>query len=236
MRRWRLARVIRALPRLQPAGLDVDAPDGATGALLIDFAGPLQSLISGRAAKVTSVPQWRPAMKGDLASAISGGQWTQTRRASVPRWKITDSRCQLCLAAPGTLEHRHECACTTPLEGWPPHPPKAGLALGRVGQVRANVLRTRGLLVMSLPPPQQPPDGWFKWLVAPSSDCDVQHTWYMNGSMLDGRWIEYRAVGFAIVVVAADHSLAAYGMGVPPSWCRTAASAETWALHIAFLV
>ena len=235
VRRWRLARVLRALPKLQPDGLDVEAANGATNAMLVDFAGPLQSLISGRAAKVTSVPQWRPSMKGDLASAISGEQWPQTRRAFVPRWNIADLRCQLCLEAPGTLEHRHECTSTIPPDGWPPHPPKADLALGRVGEVRMNMLRTRGLLVMRLPPPQHSPNGWFKWLAAPSPECDEQHTWYLDGSMLDGSWIEYRAVGFAVVVVAPDRSLAAYGMGAPPSWCKTAASAEAWALHIALL-
>jgi hypothetical protein len=139
----------------------------------VDFAGPLHSLLYGRTQKVKSIPQWRPCMKGTLASAISGGQWTQTRRASVPRWQIEDLRCQLCLAAPGTLEHRHECARTRPPEGWPPDPPKAELALRQIGQVRANTLRTRGLLVMRLPSPCHSADGWFKWLVAPRLDLRV---------------------------------------------------------------
>lgn len=199
----------------------------------MDFAGPLHSLLYGRTQKVKSIPQWRPCMKGTLASAISGGQWTQTRRASVPRWQIEDLRCQLCLAAPGTLEHRHECARTRPPEGWPPDPPKAELALRQIGQVRANTLRTRGLLVMRLPSPCHSADGWFKWLVAPGPESDELYTWYLDGSMHDGTYTEYRAVGFGIVVVAPDRSLAAYGYGVPPCWCKTAAAAEAWALHIA---
>ena len=120
-----------------------------------------------------------------------------------------------------------------PLEGWPPDPPKADLAMTRVGQMRADTLRTRGLLVMRLPSLQLPAEGWFKWLVAPGPECDDLCTWYLDGSMHDGTWTEYRAVGFGVVVVAPDRSLAAYGHGVPPSWCKTAAAAEAWALHIA---
>ena len=235
VRRWRLTRVLRALPGLQPAECDADASSKPETNLLVDFAGPLHGLLHGRTTKVPSVPQWQPNMRSDLASAISGGQWPQTRRASVPRWEISDLRCQLCLDAPGTLQHRHECTCTMPPGGWPPHPPKAALALGQIGQVRADLLRTRGLLVMRFPSPPRSVDGWFSWLVTPPADSNELYTWYLDGSMLDGNWTEFRAVGFGIVVVAPDRSLAAYGMGAPPEWCRTAASAEAWALHIALL-
>ena len=129
--------------------------------------------------------------------------------------------------------HPRAQACVVPLGGWSPDPPKSDLALSRIGQVRANMLLTRGLLVMRLPSPPPPTEGWIKWLVAPSSDCNVQHTWYLDGSLHDGCWTEYRAAGFGIVVVAPDASLVAYGLGVPPSWCNTAAAAETWALHTA---
>ena len=221
------------MPRLQPESCDLEASGEAQSSLLVDFAGPLQGLLHGRTQKVASVPQWRPSMKGDLASAISGGQWTQARRAAVPKWQISDVRCQLCHSAPGTLEHRHECPRTEPPEGWPPDPPKAGLALRTVGQVRADALRTRGLLIMQLPSPQYSAVGWFRWMVAPGPDSDERLTWYLDGSMHDGNYTEYRAVGFGIVVVAPDRSLSAYGHGVPPSWCKTAAAAEAWALHIA---
>jgi len=160
VRRWRLARVIKALPGLRPEGCDVGTSSATNGTMLIDFAGPLNGLLHGRTTRVASVPQWRPNLRGDLASAISGGQWCQTRRASVPRWQVTDLRCQLCLAAPGTLGHRHQCTRTLPAEGWPPDPPKADLAIKSVGQVRASVLRTRALLVMQLPVPQLSSEGW----------------------------------------------------------------------------
>ena len=235
VRRWRLARVVQALPSLQPESCDVGTDNVSESTILVDFAGPLQGLLHRRTVKVTSVPQWSPCMKADLASAVSGGQWPQARRASVKRWQNADNRCQLCLAEPGTLEHRLACTCTMPPEGWPRDPPKAELAIQRVGQIRAKTLRTRGLLVLRLPSPQPLREGWFKWLVAPGPESDELCTWYLDGSMHDGDWVDYRAAGFGIVVVAPDRSLLAYGLGVPPGWCKTAAAAEAWALHIALL-
>ena len=214
--------MVKALPGLQPEACDVeganvegtgvrgaDAHPGGASTMLVDFAGTLSGLLHRRTVKVASVPQWKPSMKGDLTSAISGGQWSQTRRASVPHWGVTDLRCQLCLAAPGTLEHRHECVCTVPTEGWPLSPPKTCLAIRRVGRERANLLHMRGLLVMRLPSPPPPTEGWFNWLVPPSPDSNEQHTWYLDGSLQDGHWVEYRAVGFGRVVVAPDGSLIA---------------------------
>ena len=74
--------------------------------------------------------------------------------------------------------------------------------MARVGQVRADALRTRGLLVMRLPSPTQSAEGWLKWLVSPGDDCNERYTWYFDGSMHDGHWAESRAIGFGIVVVA----------------------------------
>jgi hypothetical protein len=53
----------------------------------------------------------------------------------------------------------------------------------------------------------------------------------MDGSMFEGAWEDFRAIGFALVLVTGCGDLAAYGFGVPPSWCRTAAAAEAWALY-----
>jgi hypothetical protein len=51
--------------------------------------------------------------------------------------------------------------------------------------------------------------------------------------MLDGEWNDFRAVGFAIVVVSDSQELLGYGHGCPPRWCNTAAAAEAWALSMA---
>ena len=127
--------------------------------MLVDFAGALQGLLHSRTTRVASIPQWGVNLKGDLASAISGGQWPQTCRAAGSSWQVTDLRCQLCPSAHGTLEHWHVCERTMPPGGWPPDPPKAELAMRRVGHLRATVLRTRDLLVMRLPSPQHAAEG-----------------------------------------------------------------------------
>ena len=107
----------------------------------------------GKGAGAKSCSEWSPTWRGDLASTISGGQWTQARKARVSDWGITDSRCQLCMQAVGTLEHRFSCASATPSEGWP-GPPKAAIhLLGRLSARRKNLLSTRGLLVLRLPAP-----------------------------------------------------------------------------------
>jgi hypothetical protein len=232
VRRWRLRRVLQTLPSLRPPASDIPCETGQ-GTILVDFAGSLSSMLHCKAHKSKEVPLWSPTMKGDLASAVSGGQWTQTRRASVPKWGIKETRCQLCMAQPGTLPHRFDCDATRPHGGWPRPPPKAQLALNAIGPQRQATLQTRGLLVMEVPAPKPPTEGWFEWLRHPSPDVDDTFTWYLDGSMLDGKLIDFRAVGYAIVVVGPDGSLAGFGFGVPPTWVATAAAAEAWALHIA---
>ena len=85
---------------------------------------------------------------------------------------------------------------------------------------------------MRLPCPAQEQQEWFQWLREPLENVD-ESIWYLDGSLLDGQWADYVAVGFAIVVVSRTRDLLAYGYGCPPQWCRTAAAAEAWALYTA---
>ena len=102
----------------------------------------------------------------------------------------------------------------------------------RIGPDRCRLLRTRGLLALRLPKPPAERAEWFTWQLDPPEDMGLC-TWYIDGSMLDGEWPDYRAVGFAVVVVSASRELLAYGHGCPPHWCGTAAAAEAWALYVA---
>ena len=61
------------------------------------------------------VPEWERKHAPMLLSAMAGGQWIQTRRAAVPKWELTDKRCQLCFDAPGTDAHRYAAANQRPL-------------------------------------------------------------------------------------------------------------------------
>ena len=142
--------------------------------------------------------------------------------------------CQLCHAAVGILEHRFMCSASLPADGWKQPPQEAHLARRRTGKERLRNLELRGLLVLRLPAPPPDREEWFEWMVCPPEHEDAANfTWYLDGSLLDGGWVDYRATGFGIVVVDPDGALVGYGSGCPPTWCATAAAAETWALATA---
>jgi hypothetical protein len=231
VRRWRLARVGKILPGLIPDHCDVGDPNYPC-TMLVDCSGPTAALIACKGTASKNGAVWERKWCGDLASAVSGGQWTQTRKAQVAAWGINDTRCQLCLEAPGTLAHRSECSASKPAGGWPAPPKEAGLALGRLSARRKTILKERGLLVLRVPAPPPQADGHFSWLVEPRQTEELSGaTWYFDGSMIHGKWKSLRATGFGLVVVSKQGSLLGYGNGVPPHWCRTAASAEAWALQ-----
>ena len=152
----------------------------------------------------------------------------------MPAWNIVDSNCQLCHAEAGTLEHRLKCTATTPVEGWPDLPQEALRLFSRLSQQRKRILGTTGLLVLRLPAPPQQGDGSFQWMMEPD-DRDpnlLEAVWYFDGSLFDGKWKPFRVTGFGLVVATTDVHLLGYGRGCPPSWCRTAAAAEAWALRV----
>ena len=119
VRRWRLARVASIFPTAVPQ--ECDAGIGGSPTILLHLACAFGPLTQGRTFEVKTVPERNPALAADLQSAMCNGQWPQARRAMVPKWEATN-KCQLCLAAVGTLEHRHVCNVTVPSEGWPPPP------------------------------------------------------------------------------------------------------------------
>ena len=83
----------------------------------------------------------------------------------MPSWNITDSSCQLCKSAPGTIEHRFDCPATRPPGGWPAPPPEAAELSDGLGAQRRQWLRTRGLLVLRIPAPPDRGEGFFNWHV-----------------------------------------------------------------------
>jgi len=86
--------------------------------------------------------------------------------------------------------------------------------------------------VLRLPRPPAVVTETFAWVLEPP-DGLTDLTWYLDGSMLHRELYEFRAMGFAVVVVSASRGLVGLGGGTPPWWCRTAAAAEAWALQVA---
>ena len=124
VRRWRINNVANMFPALQPQEPDLQVHGCRPGQTqtplqetVLDFSDVVGSLLGKGVTTCPTFADWSPKFKGDLRSALSGGQWPQTRLASTKRW-VDDDRCQLCLLAPGTLAHRHRCPTTRPAGGW----------------------------------------------------------------------------------------------------------------------
>jgi hypothetical protein len=184
VRRWRLGKLSRIMPALVPQWCDVGAPKCPAGTIVVDFAATLGQFMSNRSS-CKDEAFWSPKWRGDLASAVSGGQWPQARRAAVPSWGIQDRNCQLCHQEIGTLDHRWHCNATRPAEGWPAQPKQAALALERFDQERRRLLQTRAMLTVRLPKPLGQQVEWFTWHLDPPDELGGA-TWYLDGSLLDG--------------------------------------------------
>ena len=230
VRRWRHHRIAKDIPGLVPDTVDAGQLAQSGRTVLIDFADVCASVCRQRGPSKL-IPFWHATYRGDAVSALSGGQWTQARRASVPRWNIDDNRCQLCLQAVGTVPHRFDCPATRPPGGWPAPPEEAALCRQRIGARRCDLLDYRGHLVLKLPMPDQH-EAQFKWFHCVDI-LPADAVWYIDGSMMFSEVYKLRSVGFGVVVHSRSEGLVGYGGGVPPWWCRTAAAAEAWALYVA---
>ena len=101
---------------------------------------------------------------------MSGGQWTQSRLASVRKF-TDDARCQLCLMSEGTLEHRYHCPVSRPADGWITDDADAAQIITDLPEQQRYWLITRGLLFHSMPAaPEQRTT--FQWLMHPGPDID----------------------------------------------------------------
>ena len=233
VRRWRFNKVGESIPGLIPTRCDL--PQYASlpieQTMVISFDHIIGGIMRLKAC-TKDLPFWSRKFRGDLASAISGGQWAQTSKAGVPQWNIQDTQCQLCKQAAGTLPHRFECAATRPTEGWPRPPASAHKAYDVMDDARRRILQTRGLLALRVPRPVVLRTETFQWFIPPPEDLPDDVTWYMDGSMGGRDYFELRAVGFALVIISRSLGLLAMGGGTTPWWCNTAAAAEAWALYI----
>ena len=119
-----------------------------------------------------------------------------------------------------------------PEQGWPAPSRRVGRFLGALAPERRQLLFTRGVFVARMVVPQPAAEGWFRWICEPPQMPDNDWTYYIDGSLIDGPSKLFSRAGFAIVVVKFDGTLVGYASGCPPSWIRSAAAAEAWALFI----
>ena len=70
-----------AFPALEPSHFDVCTSSDETPSILFDFGFALKALLKGKPAKAYA--RWLPTWAPSLISALSDGQWTQTRKTVV---------------------------------------------------------------------------------------------------------------------------------------------------------
>ena len=135
-------------------------------------------------------------MRHWLASAVTGGQWPQVRRARVPRWEV-DDRCQLCLQATGTLEHRWQCNSTVPADGWVQHAQEQEALLSTWSEARRRLLRTRGIAVVAIlvAPALNAPQ--LRWRTSPPDPTNEALEWFSDGFVVFPKWDEAAAAAAA---------------------------------------
>ena len=223
VRRWRFARVAVAAGAA-PVQHDVAVPTGRR-TLTLDATRALRGLLmAGKA--VPTVPAWGVHCRPWLASALSGGQWPQARRAMVRGWHA-DSKCQLCLAADGTVEHRRECAVTRPAGGWGEPPAAAEAFLAKIGADRTARLRRNGIVALRVPAPLVNDEPVFRWRTDQPDLTDPRLRFVIDGSLKLGRYDPFQVAGGAVVIVDGDDRLVGILDARLPSTVRTSAAAET---------
>ena len=230
VRRWRFARVAAAAGAV-PAQPDVAVPVGRR-TLILDATRALRGLLTAGKA-VPTVPTWGVRCRPWLASALSGGQWPQARRAMVRGWQA-DSKCQLCLAAEGTVEHRRECTVTRPADGWGAPPAAAEAFLAKIGADRTARLRRTGIVALRVPAPLVNDEPVFRWRTAEPDLTDPHLRYVIDGSLKLGRHDPFQVAAAAVVIIDRDGRLAGILDARLPSTVRTSAAAEAWAAWLAF--
>jgi len=253
VRRWQVRQVMIDLPIMVPEALDfgvpadvADVPAAApalappdippfnlTAARLppsvVGVVGPVGRLLTSKGGRSKFADGWCKDFRGHLRSAACGGQWPQVRVAKLYEEEV-DTRCQLCFTGPGALAHRAACPATRPEGGWPTPPADVKELLNRLDEPRRLLVATRGLFALRLAIPRGRPGGWKRWLIGSPELADDECTWYVDGSMVDGKWQGTTRTGFGIVIVGPDGGVRGIALGSPPSWVTSAAGAEAWAL------
>ena len=144
-RRWRLSQIAAETTGLFPKDNDITKTHWKDE-VIIDCTATGLTALNRKTSAHRDAPNWCRKFKPEMTSAVAGGQWPQTRKASVPQWNITDRNCQLCHKASGTIEHRFECERTRQSEGWADIPSELKEKVKALGEDRSRTLKTKGLV------------------------------------------------------------------------------------------
>ena len=234
--RWAFEQVLRHLPtaRAPPCSSSGSSSGGSSGRIpthvTVDASPALKSLLRGKSKAARVHPTWSTACRPSLISAISGGQWTQTRKAKLPAWSHGDL-CQLCKAEKGTPDHRFQCTATLPDGGWPSPSKDVRCFIEKLSPPRAAVLRNRAVLAVTIPLPakQEESPGW-NWVVYPDDIHDPTHRCYIDGSRRYPSVHYLATTGCGVTLVNVEGRVVGAAHATPPSWVKSASAAETWAL------
>ena len=162
---------------------------------------------------------WGPKHKSALRSLVMGRQWPQQRlhRAGLCE---TDS-CQLCEGLPGgphqgTLWHRLECTATS--EARAAMMPEAVVAAIRAAgaQVPATLHHCLTTALTPAPrPPVRPGSVFetFRWDHPAEDALPGELRVFTDGSLLDGQWKGFEALGWAFVALGPDGRVVAEASG-----------------------
>ena len=244
VRRWKLAKVLAAVPGLKPAFTTHQPPSPSVrpprGYEVLHWLPPdwhdlpwaVGKLLTGKSRGGKTVPQWNKACRPWLVSAATGGQWTQARLFGTKRGWTQDDRCQLCFQSTGTVAHRHCCPRTVPEGGWQTQGPNAAKFVDQLSSRNKETLRDRGLAVLRAnikPRDQEESVTWLKPIDDSANQSEL--TWYIDGSLLDGPRAITASTGAGFAAVDEEGSLAAYGHAWPPPWVKTIPGVEAWTLY-----
>ena len=207
VRRWRLDRILKLFSHMAPTYSDSHAP-ACDPTLLQDIFGVIAPMARGKASLKNLSTPWSNSWAPSLVSAVNGGQWPQVRKWKVASWNITDSSCQLCLAATGTILHRFACKATEADRSSKPTPKICRMAEQNLGEDRLALLNLRGVAAIKVPTLKPRKEDTFEWLknplLGPDADDADDATWYTDGSPIMGKWASFRCIGFGVVEVSAN--------------------------------
>ena len=237
--RTNLDGVLKELPMAAPTKDDIQHHSSQTArlrrlgcrtSLNVDLTPYLKPLFKGGKRCLKHFSRWEPECAGYLTSATSGGQWPQTRKAKLPGVDPS-ALCQLCLAAKGTLAHRHCCSTTRPSNGWVPCDPEVQAFAAKLGDDRLKTLAERAVLTVAIPiPAPQTETPQWQWVTAPP-DCNKENLrWVVDGSRRYTTEWSLATTGCGVAVLNGAGDLVAYAWATPPAWVKTSGMAETWAV------